>query len=189
MISPTTTIQTLWVVWLLGWVLAAAYTGRTVAHESAASRLTYGAFTWVGALFLFVHWDAMGLLLRHVVPASTWISWTGVALVAIGLSIAVWARVYLGKLWSGAVTLKADHTIVRRGPYAAVRHPIYSGLLLAIVGTAILRGTAGAFLGVLLLVVGIVLKLQQEERLLIEHFGAAYRSYQQDVAALIPHLL
>ncbi|MFL5631659.1 MAG: isoprenylcysteine carboxylmethyltransferase family protein, partial [Gemmatimonadaceae bacterium] len=60
---------------------------------------------------------------------------------------------------------------------------------LAIVGTAILRGTAGAFLGVLLLVVGIVLKLQQEERLLIEHFGAAYRTYQQDVAALIPHLL
>ncbi|MFL5636306.1 MAG: methyltransferase family protein [Gemmatimonadaceae bacterium] len=188
MISPLSTIQALWVVWLLGWLLAAVSTAKTIAHESAASRLTYSAFTWAGAYMLFAQSNVLGFLLHPLYPSRNWISWTGAALVAIGLSVAVWARVYLGKLWSGTVTLKAQHTIIRSGPYGAVRHPIYSGLLLAVIGTAIVRGTRGSLVGVVLMGVAVVLKLRREERFLTEHLGAEYQSYQRDVPALIPRL-
>ena len=80
---------------------------------------------------------------------ETWISWVGVALAATGLGFAGWARIHLGRLWSGRVTLKEDHTIVRTGPYGLVRHPIYTGLLLALVGTVLAQVTVAAIAGLL----------------------------------------
>lgn len=65
-----------------------------------------------------------------------------------GLLLALWSRFVLGRNWSAAVTVKQGHSLVRNGPYAIVRHPIYSGFLLALLGTAIARGTVGAFIGV-----------------------------------------
>jgi protein-S-isoprenylcysteine O-methyltransferase Ste14 len=106
----------------------------------------------------------------------------------VGLGFAAWARVLIGRFWSGAVTLKADHALIRGGPYAWTRHPIYSGLLLALTGTALARDSLGGFLGLALLFAGLVVKLRQEERLLLEHFGPAYETYRAEVPALIPRI-
>jgi len=93
-----------------------------------------------------------------------------------------------GLLWGGAVTLKAEHALVRSGPYALTRHPIYTGLLLAMTGTALARNSVAAIVGLGLFAVGVVLKVRQEEGLLTEHFGAAYRAYRAEVPALVPGL-
>src|SRR5215467_12702020 len=87
--------------------------------------------------------------------AAWWIARVGVALTAIGLGFTVWARVQLGRFWSGTVTLKEGHELVRTGPYAVTRHPIYTGLLLALIGSAMARGTLGGLLGLVLLTFGI----------------------------------
>jgi protein-S-isoprenylcysteine O-methyltransferase Ste14 len=94
----------------------------------------------------------------------------------------------LGGNWSGAVTVKEGHTLICRGPYTIVRHPIYSGLLLALLGVALIIGEVRGLLGVGVLFLSYWLKSRMEERFMLEQFGAGYRQYQQRVKALIPHV-
>ena len=184
--TPTAFVSALWLVWLVGWLLAAGWTSKTVAQQSPASRLAHSVFIWMGAAVLFFHAPLGEIFQRPVLPNSAWILWAGVVLVAAGLAFAGWARFFLGRFWSGSVTLKAEHAIIQTGPYAITRHPIYSGLLLALIGTVLVRGTLASLLGLFLLALGVMLKIRQEERLLIGHFGDAYRAYQSEVPAVIP---
>ena len=109
-------------------------------------------------------------------------------LATLGFAFTWWARIHLGRFWSAAVTLKADHTLIRSGPYAITRHPIYTGLLLAVLATALARGSLSGLLGFGLILLGLVLKLRQEEQFLNTQFGSAYDAYKKDVPALIPRL-
>ncbi len=186
LISPTTGVLSLWAVWLLGWLLAARTTAKTVARQSGTSRLAHSVFIWAGAGLVFGHPRRIEVLFRPLIPSNAWIAWGGVVVVALGLGFTVWARVHLGRFWSAMVTLKAEHALIRSGPYALSRHPIYTGLLLALMGTAVTRGSLGDVAGLVLFVVGFTIKIRQEERLLLEHFGAAYRAYQTEVPMLVP---
>jgi protein-S-isoprenylcysteine O-methyltransferase Ste14 len=107
-------------------------------------------------------------------------------LAALGFALTWWARIHLGRFWSAAVTLKAEHTLIRSGPYALTRHPIYTGLLLALLATAVARDSLGSLIGAGLILLGLVLKLRQEEQFLKAQFGAAYDAYKKDVPTLIP---
>ena len=100
----------------------------------------------------------------------------------------MWARFALGRNWSGTVTVKHDHELVRSGPYAIVRHPIYSGFLLGLLGTVIVRGSLGALLGLGVIVLVLRLKSLTEESFMLEQFGSQYTAYQRDVKALVPFL-
>ena len=86
------------------------------------------------------------------------------------------------------MTLKEDHTIIQTGPYSFVRHPIYTGLLIAVVGTLLTEITLAAIAGAVVLTIGLIMKIRQEERLLTNHFGAAYDDYRIQVAGLIPYV-
>jgi protein-S-isoprenylcysteine O-methyltransferase Ste14 len=97
-----------------------------------------------------------------------------------------WARMHLGKYWSGRISLKENHRVIQTGPYAWVRHPIYSGLILALFGTAITLGTISAFAGFAFMLISFVRKLKIEETWLRSQFGAEYEAYQNRVKALIP---
>ena len=110
----------------------------------------------------------------------------GLALTIVGALFAVWARFYLGGNWSLTVTVKEGHTLIRGGPYAVVRHPIYSGLSLAVLGTALTVGEFRGLVAVGLVVFGLLHKSLVEERLMREEFGAEYERYCRDVKALIP---
>ena len=113
----------------------------------------------------------------------------GLVLTSGGMFFTVWARLQLGSNWSGVVTIKQQHTLVVRGPYRLVRHPIYSGLLLAILGTAITYGRIRCFLGLGLAFASWLAKSRIEERFLIRQFGSAYEDYCRQVKALIPFVL
>jgi protein-S-isoprenylcysteine O-methyltransferase Ste14 len=173
---------------MLAWLLAAAWTARTVARQSARSRLAYTGLMAAGSILLFLRPDAIGSFSGALFPAASWVAWTGVVMAAVGLGFSGWARVQLGRLWSGTVTLKEDHALVRAGPYALTRHPIYTGLLLALLGTTLARDSLAGLVGLALLIAGIVTKVRLEERLLLDHFGDAYRAYRAEVPALIPRL-
>jgi protein-S-isoprenylcysteine O-methyltransferase Ste14 len=110
------------------------------------------------------------------------VTWAGVAL-------AIWARTILGRNWSATVTVKQDHTLVRSGPYSAVRHPIYSGLLLASLGTALAIGELHSLLAVGIGLVGFRIKSKLEEQFMMEQFGREYEEYRQHSWALLPFVL
>jgi len=115
--------------------------------------------------------------------------WSGFAIVVLGLAFTVWARIVLGRNWSGIVTVKQDHELVTTGPYRWVRHPIYTGLLFAFAGSAIARGEWRGVLAVVIVLAGFWRKLKLEERWMIETFGDAYLRYREKVRALIPFVL
>jgi protein-S-isoprenylcysteine O-methyltransferase Ste14 len=106
----------------------------------------------------------------------------------LGVAFATWARLQLGGNWSSSVTIKQGHTLVRRGPYTIVRHPIYTGLLLATLGVAIIVGEYRGLFGVGVLFLAYWLKSSREERFMLEQFDGEYRQYQGQVKALIPYI-
>ena len=179
-------IPGLWLVWLAGWWLAAINTKKTLRRESLGSRLTYTAPLWVAAWLLVSSRIPTRALNGRFVPRAAWLYVVSVALVALGLGFATWARVYLGRNWSAAVTLKRDHELVKSGPYRWVRNPIYTGILVALAGSALARGQWSGVLAVAIAFGSFWYKARLEERVMHEAFGAEYDAYRRDVASLIP---
>ena len=186
MLSGPRLIFWLWSGWGLYWMLAALRNKATRRREPLASRLAHLLPLVVGAA-LFA-WPARGwsALAWRLWPPSLSTVWLGVALVVAGLAFAVWARVHLGGNWSGTVTVKQGHELIRSGPYAYVRHPIYTGLITALLGTAVASGTVRAAIGLAIIVASFVRKLRTEEDFMRETFPGEYQRYSADVPALIP---
>jgi protein-S-isoprenylcysteine O-methyltransferase Ste14 len=179
-LRPFDPLSLVWSIWALIWLVTAMWSARSVAREPLRNRLLVVALMVIGFFPLF------GRLHQPAVLAPRFV--IGLALTILGLGFAVWARVHLGRFWSGMVTLKKDHELIRSGPYAFVRHPIYTGLLTAAAGTALARGTLAALLALGLIGVACWLKIRAEEKLLTNHFGDTYREYRRQVAALIPFM-
>jgi protein-S-isoprenylcysteine O-methyltransferase Ste14 len=186
--SPFTAVCILWVVWFVSWLIAALWSARTVVRQPPSGRFAHSALIYGGALLLFGRQHVSRGLGEPPVPVPLWLSWPLVGVALSGFMFAWWARLHIGQLWSGSVTLKTDHAIVRSGPYGLTRHPIYTGLLLALVATALIEPGARAFVALALMVAGLLLKVRQEERLLTAHFSQAYEAYRSDVPALVPRL-
>jgi len=182
-------IPGLWLAWLVYWVLAARGNKETARQESAGSRmLHHGPLVAGGVLLGWPHVLGPNLEGRFHAHTAGWFL-IGLALTAAGLAFAAAARVWLGGNWSGTVTLKKGHELVESGPYALVRHPIYTGLLVALIGTAIAVDRWRAIVGLALLLAGIVYKMSVEERFMREAFGEAYAAYRARVKALVPFVV
>jgi protein-S-isoprenylcysteine O-methyltransferase Ste14 len=176
-----------WYMVAFFWLINAFANKRTIQRQSFASRLPYVVLFWLAFWLLFGSTSHRSHHLGLVVlPHSTAMAGLGLVLTVLGLLLAIWARVTLGGNWSGTVTFKEDHELIVRGPYALVRHPIYTALLLMFLGTALAIGTVGALAGVPVLFLSFWIKFRQEEALMTEHFGDQYRDYMKRVKALIP---
>ncbi len=178
----------MWAAWALFWLISAAGTKQTERREPWRSRLLHILPLTVAGWLLWADRVPGYFLNERIFAWSPWTFATGVLITATGLAIAVWARVYLGRNWSGTVTIKHDHELIDTGPYAIVRHPIYTGLLLALIGSALARGQWRGLFGVLIAWVALWRKLQVEERWMEERFGTRYKSYRQRAPALVPWL-
>jgi protein-S-isoprenylcysteine O-methyltransferase Ste14 len=106
-----------------------------------------------------------------------------------GLLIAVWARQHLGANWSRSVTIKQDHQLIVTGPYAVVRHPIYTGILAGFLGSVIALGQVRGIIAFVLVFFVLWYKLRMEEQWMRNQFGVTYETYAQHVAALVPFVL
>jgi len=186
-ISPTDVAFSAWVVWFASWMVAALWSSRVQRRSRSQADLAYRLLTAMGALLLF---DPR--LSRHWGAATLWragniTGWMLVATTISGFAVAWWARITLGRLWSGSVTRKVDHEIISAGPYRMVRHPIYSGLLLSVAATAALRGTVAAVLGAAAIGIGLFVKARVEERFLRSELGSErYDGYARHVPMLVP---
>jgi protein-S-isoprenylcysteine O-methyltransferase Ste14 len=181
-------IITCWCIFFVVWLINASRTKRTVERQSVASMLAHRIPIGFGWWLLFVpRWH--GTLGSQILPPLPILQITGTAICIYGLAFTLWARRTLAGNWSSDVTFKQDHELIRTGPYRLVRHPIYTGLLIMCLGTAIHIGQVRGVVSLLLVALGFWIKLTQEERLLIRHFPDAYPTYRREVKALIPFVI
>jgi protein-S-isoprenylcysteine O-methyltransferase Ste14 len=175
-----------WIVFAAYWAVGALKTRRTVSQESLASRCGILLLEILGFVLLFSGVGEIGFLGRQVFPQNYVSAVTGVALTWIGIAIALWARWHLGQYWSARVTLKQDHQLIRTGPYAHFRHPIYSGLDLAVLGAALAIDEWRCVAAVGFIVLGYWIKAKKEESMLATQFGEVFEEHRRHTGFLIP---
>ena len=176
----------IWGVLGLVWLVGLAFTKRTLRSQSYGTRAFHLVLALLGFALLGGHYFRQGWLgMRFLPDTPTW-AVTGLALTLVGCLFAIWARVTLGANWSGPATVKADHALIVSGPYALARHPIYTGLLVAALGTGLATGKMRCILGFGIIVLALIVKMSQEERLMLQTFPEAYPAYRRRVKALIP---
>lgn len=184
--SPTTVVGYVWFGWLVSWRLAALWQERIAKRAPTTSEIAYRLLSIIGACLL------VGVAGRYTgAHLYLWMlpiggCWTSAAVVVVGLAFSWWARLHIGRLWSSGVSRKAEHHVVTTGPYGLVRHPIYSGLMLSVLATAVLLGTVAAWLGAATLGVGFYVKARLEEGFLRLELGQAYGEYAEHVGMLVP---
>ena len=180
-------------VWGLSWALAGLWSRRTAARPPVLDQVAYLAPTLAGGLLIAVDARAaiLGSRLGFGDPAlwrlSAAAGWGLFSLCLLGLGFTWWARLTLGDLWSSSVQRKDGHTLVERGPYRLVRHPIYSGLILALVAASVELARPAGMLGTALLVLGFWMKARLEERFLSAELDeGAYADYRRRTPMLLP---
>jgi protein-S-isoprenylcysteine O-methyltransferase Ste14 len=178
-----------WGTLIIVWVAGLFFSKPTVRRTSYSSRLAL--FLPLIAFYLLVAFHAIPIdwLFLRFWPHTRAIQATGLALTILGCGFAIAARVTLGSNWSGLPKVKSEHELIVRGPYQLVRHPIYSGLLLAVAGSTIAADRSIWVLYVVLLAVCFVVKIRQEEQLMMQTFPQHYPAYRRRVKALIPGML
>jgi protein-S-isoprenylcysteine O-methyltransferase Ste14 len=176
----------LWTLWGIYWIASSRFVSRNKTAEGFASRLLHLLPLLLGFVLIFrvFHRDFISAPFYH----SLNLRLLGLGITALGLLFSVWARVHLGRYWSGLITLKEGHRLIRSGPYALVRHPIYTGFLLGALGSALSNGSADAFAGFLVMLLAYLLKISREEAVLRREFGEEYERFRAEVKALVPYL-
>jgi protein-S-isoprenylcysteine O-methyltransferase Ste14 len=179
-------INALWILFGLYWLVSALKVKKTKRRETWVQRFRY-VLPLVVAFYLLsrreAHYRWLG---ARFLPASDVAAWIGVLLTAAGVAIAFWARYHLGANWSGVVTLKEDHELIRTGPYRAIRHPIYTGILLALFGTAVAMGEVRGLVAVAIAWLSFYLKARREESFLAQEFGPRFAEHQQHTGMFLP---
>ncbi len=179
----------MWLGYSAYWWAMSQDVKKTERSESSVSRFARMIAVFVAAALLFLPSVPLSVLNHRFVPAGGWCFWSGAAITGAGLLFSIWGRRHLGNNWSQAVTVKEGHELITSGPYALVRHPIYTGLLLGFLGSAVARGEWRGLLAVALVFAVLWLKLRLEERWMRAQFGEAYESYSRKVSALVPYIL
>ncbi|SRR5579871_1304428 len=177
-----------WYVFGAYWVVSWLRVKPTKTTERSVDRLLTVALVIVAFGLLFENWVRIGPLRWRFVPDEPWTNWVGIGLTWMGVAIAVWARYCIGVYWSARVTLKEGHQLIRTGPYAFVRHPIYTGMFLGATGAALVAGEWRGIVAVILLLAAHSLKALREEALLTREFGDEYTSYRKHTGFLFPRL-
>jgi protein-S-isoprenylcysteine O-methyltransferase Ste14 len=182
--------QIVWLLWagvFVLWFLSSRAVKRSLQAGSRAKANATNAIVWVGWwVMMYPRWS--GVLGLRFAPLHVAVQIPGLLIVISGLGLAVWARFYLGRNWSAVIELRKDHELMRGGPYAIVRHPIYSGFMIATLGTAVVNGQVAGLAALGLVVCAWAYKAALEERFLLVHFGSAYQQYQREVKRLVPFM-
>lgn len=181
-------LKVTWAVFAAVWLIGAFTAKRTARRQSWPSRVGMFAIAIVEYFVLFRGAEYFGFANRRFVPNQPVYLWIGLLMTIAGVAFAIWARVTLGRNWSGTVTVKQNHELIRTGPYALVRHPIYTGITFAVAGSVIFGGDIGSLLVIPAIFSALIPKMMIEERFMTEQFGSEYTDYRQRTKALVPFL-
>ena len=178
-------IPVLWIAWLTYWWVSARGVKAAVWREPARLWIRHRVPLIIAALLLGAREWVPRVLTRRFLPAGDFFPVLGTVLLAAGLGFSVLARRHLGRNWSAHVVVKEDHELVRTGPYRYVRHPIYTGILLAFLGMVLAVGEWRSLLAMGFVLLSFAIKSGEEERRMGEVFPE-YEQYRRETAALIP---
>jgi protein-S-isoprenylcysteine O-methyltransferase Ste14 len=170
----------------LYWLIAAFRRTRAQKREPIGERLAHLLLMAAASVLLCFREPWWGILNQRFLPEAGWIAWAGVGLTAAGVGVAIWARRHLGKYWSAEVTIRSGHELIRTGPYARIRHPIYTGMLLALAGTVLAIGEYRALAATAIAVIGFARKARKEESFLAGQFGAAFEEHRRLTGFFLP---
>jgi protein-S-isoprenylcysteine O-methyltransferase Ste14 len=187
-IKPNEAFEVIWIGWFLSWMAASFWSSRTEKRAATRQTWIYRAAIFTGGV-LMTPWAAQVIGERRIWEVGDEVASALIVVMFLGLLLTWLARIHLGRLWSSAITRKERHRVVDTGPYAFVRHPIYTGIIMALVATAAIEATLAALAGVTLICSGLWLKARAEERFLMVELGPDdYGSYCRRVPMLIPFL-
>ncbi|WP_448953419.1 methyltransferase family protein [Labrys neptuniae] len=182
---PALVLPVLWIAWVISWLAAARWASTPVRVVNGGTTLFYRTCLAAGALLIILP-SRFGWAPRLWHPAI-WQSWAIDLMALAGFAFCWWARLHLGRLWSSEVTIKPEHRLIDSGPYGLVRHPIYTGLLTAVIASILATGTLPALAGGVIMLVGFLAKARLEETALREALGRkVYDDYVRRVPMLIP---
>ena len=177
-----------WIVFVVYWFYSARQLKTVKRREPHAERIVYIALM-ASAYFLVLNDQiSVGRLGKRFVPDVPWIGATGVAITVAGVALAIWARRHLGQNWSATVTLKEGHELIRSGPYGRIRHPIYTGMLIAFAGTALALDEYRGLLGLAIATSTLFFKAKKEERYLVQEFGDRFQEHVRHTGMFLPSL-
>jgi len=179
-------IELPWIVFVVYWIIGALKTRATREKESLASRYAVLSLEIVGYMLIFNGSTGFGFLGNRIIPRTLVVAIPGVICTWAGIGLALWARYHLAEYWSARVTIKEDHQLIRTGPYTHLRHPIYSGLVLATIGSAVVIDEWRCVLGICLVLTGYWVKARKEEVMLSQEFGDVFREHQKHTGFLVP---
>jgi len=184
---PARLIGFLWLIWCIYWFVSAQSVKPTREREGLGGRVAFVVAVAVVVLLLVIrHWP--GVLAERLVGGG-WIRyWCAVALVVAGLAFSMWARAILGRNWSGTVTVKVDHELIERGPYRRIRHPIYTGILIALLGSGLAAGQLRGLLAFVIACIALWLKSRVEEAWMERTFAERYVAYRRSSWAFLPYV-
>lgn len=181
--------ECLWIAMGIYWIASSLKVNKTRMKESVISRWLHLGPTGFAFYALFNDVFDHSFFGKQVFPPGLMTGVLGNLITAFSLTFAIWARRHLGRYWSAAITLKEGHKLIRTGPYHYVRHPIYTGLLFGILGTALIEGKLLGLFIVVMIIAVYYRKIRLEEAVLSQAFGPEYQSYRKEVKALIPFVL
>jgi protein-S-isoprenylcysteine O-methyltransferase Ste14 len=188
-LDPGITISAVWIIFLLYWIIS-GFTAKKIEKRESRGGIIARVLTLAIAWALLANADdpRLGVLSTRFLPYEPWIGWLGAAMTLFGVAFAIWARIHIGRYWSASVALKSEHQLIRSGPYARIRHPIYTGMIVALAGTAIAVGRYAALLALAIYFVSFWIKARREEALLAGQFGAAFDEHRRSTGFLLPRL-
>ena len=181
-------INAAWAVFFAYWIWAARRRNKARRREPAGERILH--ILWLGFGFYLLYADEpwLGRLNNAFVRDKFWVAALGALLTVAGIAFAIWARAHLGRYWSAEVTIRAEHKLIRTGPYKYVRHPIYTGLLLAILGSAVAIGKYRGLVAFAIFALGWSQKAQKEQSYLAQEFGPAFEEHKRKTGFFLPRL-
>jgi protein-S-isoprenylcysteine O-methyltransferase Ste14 len=181
-----------WFVFFIYWGMSVIYdvirgkTKRTERRQSIIVTIFQNLFLYIAFILIYISSIAPYPLNIRLLPNSSIILVVGFALASAGIGFAIWARYQLGGNWSGTIQLKEHHTLVTTGPYGIVRHPIYSGITLLVIGSAIFAGNISGLLAIVSVAIFSLMRISAENKLMLTAFGKKYNEYSKRVKAYIP---
>jgi len=187
--SPLNVVKFLWLVCALYWLISTRKLKTIKQREPWYGILWHRLPLATAYILLFSSGIPYGWLDRRFLENTPAMAGTGLALTAAGVALAIWARWHLGENWSSMVTLKAGHELVRSGPYRHIRHPIYTGILVAMAGTALVMGRVRGLVALGITLVAFYAKARKEERWLGKEFGAGFEAHARETGMFLPRLL
>lgn len=189
--SNITVVSYIWGIFWIYWILAAIKTRSNVKKESSGQksiqRVVHLIFVIISYVITFFQFKNISLWNR-IIPDYKYVEYIGIAILIFSLLFAIWARIVLGRNWSGAIQKVEGQRLVRSGPYKYIRNPIYTGIVCGFFGTFITLGSLASIMGFCIILIIYIIKINREQRFLILEFGEEYEKYIKESWALIPYI-